>query len=184
MFSNTLVPSKVNFDSANGYLDTGMWTTPRNPNPLGCRITLLLCLNQARAAISTFLPTVFFFTQSEGTYDVIMSTWNPLDGFLNSVETTIQVMERIGPIYIDDYQIVTDHVSKISFGQDVSSEIKIERTVKFPSCRTRPRTSTSRTTAPVSSLAWRWTGATAARRSCSETLPAARSAFPTQIRCR
>ena len=46
---------------------------------------------------------------SEGTYDSSMCVWNPLDGFKCSTPTVIKVMERIGPIFIDDYQMVTDH---------------------------------------------------------------------------
>ena len=49
---------------------------------------------------------------SEGTYDVMVSVWNPLDGFRHSAPTVIKVMERIGPIWIDDFQMVTDHVRK------------------------------------------------------------------------
>ena len=45
---------------------------------------------------------------SEGTYEVMMSVWNPLDGFKHSQPTVIKVMERIGPIWIDDFQRVTD----------------------------------------------------------------------------
>ena len=45
---------------------------------------------------------------SEGTYDVLVSVWNPLDGFRHSAPTQIKVMERIGPIWIDDFQQVTD----------------------------------------------------------------------------
>ena len=51
------------------------------------------------------------FKKSEGTYTTRMSVWNPLQGFLHSKLTTIKVMERIGPIFIDDFQQVTDSVS-------------------------------------------------------------------------
>lgn len=47
---------------------------------------------------------------TEGTFDVVVSVWNPLDGWISSVVTTVEVLERIGPIHIDDFLIVTDHV--------------------------------------------------------------------------
>lgn len=46
---------------------------------------------------------------SEGIYDVVVSTWNPLDGWMSSKPTKMEVLEQIGPITIDDFLIVTDH---------------------------------------------------------------------------
>ena len=47
---------------------------------------------------------------TEAVYDVVVSAWNPLDGWISSQVTQVEVLERIGPIHIDDYLIVTDHV--------------------------------------------------------------------------
>ena len=47
-----------------------------------------------------------------GTYDVMMSMRNPLISFRHSTPTVLKVMERIGPIWIEDFKIVLDSVRK------------------------------------------------------------------------
>lgn len=42
---------------------------------------------------------------------MMMSAWNPIDGWLSSKPTTVEVLERIGPITIDDGGKITDAVS-------------------------------------------------------------------------
>ena len=55
----------------------------------------------------------YFYLQTEGTYDVVMSVFNPLDGWVSSKATTVEVLSSIGPIVIDDFLIVSDYVSVI-----------------------------------------------------------------------
>jgi hypothetical protein len=40
-----------------------------------------------------------------------MSAWNPIDGWMSSKPTQVEVLERVGPIQIDDYLILSDMVS-------------------------------------------------------------------------
>ena len=48
--------------------------------------------------------------QTEATYDVVMSAWNPIDGWVSSKPSEMEVLARVGPITIDDYLIVSDNV--------------------------------------------------------------------------
>ena len=48
--------------------------------------------------------------QTEATYDVVMSAWNPIDGWVSSKPSKMEVLARVGPITIDDYLIVSDSV--------------------------------------------------------------------------
>ena len=52
----------------------------------------------------------FFTLQTEATYDVVMSAWNPIDGWVSSKPSQMEVLARVGPITIDDYLIVSDSV--------------------------------------------------------------------------
>jgi hypothetical protein len=55
---------------------------------------------------------VFFkIYQPEGEYHVRTSVWNPLDGFRYSPVTTVRVLERIGPVHINEFGMVKDAVS-------------------------------------------------------------------------
>ncbi len=40
-----------------------------------------------------------------------MSVFNPIDGWVSSKKTTVEVISSIGPIVIDDFLIVSDYVS-------------------------------------------------------------------------
>ena len=40
-----------------------------------------------------------------------MSAWNPIDGWVSSKPSKMEVLARVGPITIDDYLIVSDSVS-------------------------------------------------------------------------
>ena len=55
----------------------------------------------------------FFNLQSEGTYDVVMSAWNPVDGWFSAKATVVEVLSRIGPITIDDFLILSDYVRNL-----------------------------------------------------------------------
>ena len=47
---------------------------------------------------------------TEGTYNVQLGAWNPLDDWMWLEKSfLVEVLERIGPIYIDDYNIINDH---------------------------------------------------------------------------
>ena len=39
-----------------------------------------------------------------------MSAWNPLDGWISSKPTLVEVLSTIGPITIDDFSIINDAV--------------------------------------------------------------------------
>ena len=39
-----------------------------------------------------------------------VSAWNPVDDWLVSTNVTVEVLERIEPIDIDDFRIVTNQV--------------------------------------------------------------------------
>ena len=39
-----------------------------------------------------------------------MSAWNPIDGWVSSKPSKLEVLARVGPIKIDDYLIVSDNV--------------------------------------------------------------------------
>ena len=41
---------------------------------------------------------------------MVVSAWNPIDGWMSSRKTQMEVLARIGPITIDDKLIVTDKV--------------------------------------------------------------------------
>lgn len=43
-------------------------------------------------------------------YDMVVSAWNPIDGWISSDPTRVSIIERIGPIHINDFLILTDHV--------------------------------------------------------------------------
>jgi len=46
---------------------------------------------------------------TEDTYIVQIGAWNPLDGWVwMDKPYTVEVLESIGPIFIDDYQIIND----------------------------------------------------------------------------
>ena len=51
-----------------------------------------------------------YIFQTEDTYDLVLSVWNPIDGWVSSQKTTIEVLERVGPITIDDFRILSDYV--------------------------------------------------------------------------
>ena len=53
------------------------------------------------------------FFQTEDTYDLLLSVWNPLMGWVSSKPTVVEVLERVGPITIDDFRILSDYVSTI-----------------------------------------------------------------------
>ena len=44
-----------------------------------------------------------------------MSAWNPIDGWISSKPSKMEVLARVGPITIDDYLIVSDNVRNIRF---------------------------------------------------------------------
>ena len=44
-----------------------------------------------------------------------MSAWNPIDGWISSKPSKMEVLARVGPITIDDYLIVSDNVRNILF---------------------------------------------------------------------
>ena len=46
---------------------------------------------------------------TEGTYDVVMSGFNPVDGWFSSKPTKVEVLSRVGPITIDDFLILSDY---------------------------------------------------------------------------
>ena len=53
---------------------------------------------------------------TEGTYNVNMGAWNPLDGWLWLDKSFIvEVLERIGPIFIDDFNVINDFNETKSF---------------------------------------------------------------------
>ena len=39
-----------------------------------------------------------------------MSAWNPIDGWVSSKPSKLEILARVGPITIDDYLIVSDSV--------------------------------------------------------------------------
>ena len=46
---------------------------------------------------------------TEDTYDLLLSVWNPMMGWMSSKPTVIEVLERVGPITIDDFRILSDY---------------------------------------------------------------------------
>ena len=44
-----------------------------------------------------------------------MSAWNPIDGWVSSKPSKMEILARVGPITIDDYLIVSDNVRKFIF---------------------------------------------------------------------
>lgn len=46
---------------------------------------------------------------TEGTYDVVMSGFNPVDGWFSSKPSKVEVLSRVGPITIDDFLILSDY---------------------------------------------------------------------------
>ena len=50
--------------------------------------------------------------QSEGVYTMGVSAWNPVDDWLSSTPVTVEVIERIGPIDIEDFRLVTHPVMR------------------------------------------------------------------------
>ena len=42
-----------------------------------------------------------------------MSAWNPIDGWVSSKPSKMEILARVGPITIDDYLIVSDNVRKV-----------------------------------------------------------------------
>ena len=57
---------------------------------------------------------IYLFLQTEDTYDLLLSVWNPLMGWVSSKPTVVEVLERVGPITIDDFRILSDYVSTIA----------------------------------------------------------------------
>jgi hypothetical protein len=49
--------------------------------------------------------------QTEGDYETVLSVFNPLDGWLSSKKTMVEILYEIGPITIDDGSTVTDKVN-------------------------------------------------------------------------
>jgi len=49
--------------------------------------------------------------QTEDVYNVVVSVWNPIDGWVSSKPTQVEVLSSIGPIQINDYQIINDVVN-------------------------------------------------------------------------
>lgn len=47
----------------------------------------------------------------EGLYDVQMSAWNSMDGWLQTLPMQVEVLAVSGPITIDDFQLITDMVN-------------------------------------------------------------------------
>ena len=45
---------------------------------------------------------------SEGTYDVSISAWNPVDGWFTK-STIVEVLSRVGPVTVDDFLILSDY---------------------------------------------------------------------------
>ena len=52
-----------------------------------------------------------FILQTEGEYEATLSAFNPLDGWYSSKTATVEVLEPIGPIAIDDGSQYTDKVN-------------------------------------------------------------------------
>ena len=52
---------------------------------------------------------------SEGLYDVVMSAWNPVDGWFSAKPTKVEVLSRIGPITIDDFLVLSDMVREFYY---------------------------------------------------------------------
>ena len=42
-----------------------------------------------------------------------MSAWNPIDGWVSSKPSKMEILARVGPITIDDYLIVSDNVRNV-----------------------------------------------------------------------
>ena len=57
-----------------------------------------------------------FVLQTEGEYEATLSAFNPLDGWYSSKTATVEVLEPIGPIAIDDGSQYTDKVNLQSKG--------------------------------------------------------------------
>ena len=57
---------------------------------------------------------------SESNYKTSISVWNPVDGWYTK-ETVVEVLERVGPITIDDFLILSDHNETKNFN------IKLDR---------------------------------------------------------
>lgn len=52
--------------------------------------------------------------QTEGTYTLKLSLFNPLDGWMDTDDILIEVLSQCGPITIDDWGVITDAVSLIN----------------------------------------------------------------------
>lgn len=50
--------------------------------------------------------------QTEGSYTVMVGVYNPMDGWVMFPEPiALEVVARAGPIFIDDFALITDFVS-------------------------------------------------------------------------
>ncbi len=50
--------------------------------------------------------------QEEGLYAVALGVWNPVEGWMSTTPTEFKVLEEIGPIHVDDFQVLSDVVRK------------------------------------------------------------------------
>lgn len=57
------------------------------------------------------IKMMLLITQTEGTYDLTLSAFNPMDGWFNTEPTTVEVLSRVGPIIVDDFSLIRDVVS-------------------------------------------------------------------------
>lgn len=103
------VPCKVDFPEKIG---ENQWVINHCPNIVRLWVAkttnIVLCLE---------------FSQSEGTYNVQVSAFNPLDGWFSTEEVIVEVLSRCGPITIDDYTIITDAVSSVTLQTLVTAHI-------------------------------------------------------------
>ena len=88
---------------------------------------------------------------TEDTYTVQLGAWNPLDGWMwLDKPFTVEVLERIGPIYIDDFSIIRDknetktfHIRFLKMGRktcitlDLGDGSKIKFYGNVKSCKMR-----------------------------------------------
>ena len=51
--------------------------------------------------------------QTEDTYTVTLSAWNPIDSWVSSKPTLMEVLSSIGPITINDFSVINDAVNII-----------------------------------------------------------------------
>ena len=42
---------------------------------------------------------------------MVASVWNPIDGWVSSKSTKVEVIEKVGPFYLDDFGVVSDAVN-------------------------------------------------------------------------